>query len=46
MAVICQNVLDGIGMPIEWALSEYSGSNLQGKCDIRNSSYNRAVKLL
>ena len=32
MAEICQKVLDGFGMPVEFC-SKYSGSNLQGKMD-------------
>ena len=45
MADICQKVLDGFGMPAEWALSIVDPI-FMGKGDIRNSSCYRAVKLL
>ena len=44
MAEICQRVLDGFGMPAEWALSIVVPI-FMWKGDIRNCSYNRAVKL-
>ena len=45
MAVICQIVLDGLGMPAEWALSIVVPI-FYGKGDAKNCSYYRAVKLL
>ena len=44
MAEICQKVLDGFGMPFEWALSIVA-TIFKGKGDIRNCSCYRAVKL-
>ena len=47
MAEICQRVLDGFGMPVEWALSTvvpiFKGN---GYGYTRNCSCNRSVKLL
>ena len=45
MAEICQKVLDGFGMPADWALS-IEVPIFKWKGDIRNCSCNRAVKLL
>ena len=45
MAEICQKVLDGFGMPAEWALSIVV-SIFKGMGDIRNCSCYGAVKLL
>ena len=45
MSEICQRVLDGFGMPVEWALSIVV-LIFKGKGDIRNSSCYRAAKLL
>ena len=45
MAEICQRVLDGFGMPVEWALSIVV-SFFKEKGDFRNCSCYRAVKLL
>ena len=45
IAEICQKVLDGFGMPAEWALSIVVPI-FMGKGDIRNRSCYRAVKLL
>ena len=45
MAEICQKVLDGFGMPVEWAVSIVFPI-FKGKCDIRNCICYRAVKLL
>ena len=45
MAEICQKVLDGFGMPAEWALSMVVPI-FKWKGDIRNSSCYRAVMLL
>ena len=45
MAEIYQKVVDGFGMPAEWALSTVVPI-IKGKCDIQNSSCNRAVNLL
>ena len=45
MAEICQKVLDGLGMPAEWALSIVVPI-IKRKSDIINSSCYRAVKLL
>ena len=45
MAEICQKVLDGSGMPPEWAL-RILVPIFNGKGDIRNCSCHRAVKLL
>ena len=45
MAEICQKVLDGFGMPTEWALSIVDPM-LKGKGDIRNCSCYRDIKLL
>ena len=45
MAAICQKVLDGFGMPAEWALSIVAAI-VKGKGGIQNSSCYRAVKLL
>ena len=44
-AVICQRVLDVLGMPVECTLSILV-SVFMVKGDIRNFSYYRAVKLL
>ena len=43
MAEICQGVLDGFGMPVEWALSIVVPI-FKGAGDIRNCK--RAVKLV
>ena len=43
MAAICQRVIDGFEMPVEWALVV---SIFKGKRDIRNCSCYGAVKLL
>ena len=45
MAEICQKVLDGFGMPAEWALSIVV-QIFKGKGDIRNCSCYGAVKLV
>ena len=45
LAEICQKVIDGCGMPSEWALSIVVPI-FKGKDDIRNCSCNRAVNLL
>ena len=45
MSEICQKVLDGFGVPDEWALSIVVPI-FKGKGDIRNCSCYRAVKLL
>ena len=45
MAKICQKVQNVFGMPAEWAL-RIVVPNFKGKGDIRNCSWNRAVKLL
>ena len=45
MDEICLKVLDGFGMPIEWALSIVVAI-FKGNDDIRNCSCYRAVKLL
>ena len=45
MAKICQKVLDGFGIPAEWALSMVVPI-FRGKGDIRCCSLYRAVKLL
>ena len=45
MAEICQRVLDGFGIPAEWALSIVV-TIFKGNGDIRNCSCYRAVKLL
>ena len=45
MVRICQKVLDGSGMPVEWALSIVVPI-FKGKGDIRNCCFNGAVKLL
>ena len=45
MAEICQKVLDGFGMPVEWSLSIVVAI-FMGKGDIRNCSCYRALKLL
>ena len=45
MAEICQKVIDGFGMPAEWALSMLV-TIIKGKSDIRNCSCHRAVKIL
>ena len=45
MAEICQMVLDGFGMPVEWAL-RIVVSIFNGRGDIRNCSCYRALKLL
>ena len=45
MADICRKVLDGLGMPAEWALSIVVPI-FNGKGDIRNCCCYRAVKLL
>ena len=45
MAEICQKVLDGFGMPAEWALSIVVPI-FKGKGDIRNCSCYGVVKLL
>ena len=45
MAEICQRVLDGLGMPDEWALGVVAPIFNQ-KGDIRNCSSHRAVKLV
>ena len=45
MAKICQKVLDGFGIPAEWAQS-IAVQIFKGKGDIRNCSCYRAVKLL
>ena len=45
MADICRKVIDGIGMPAEWALGIVVPI-FKGKGDIRNCSFYRAVKLL
>ena len=42
---ICQKVLDGSKMPVEWDL-RIVVPIFKGKGDIRNCSCNRAVKLL
>ena len=44
MAEICQRVLDGFGMPVEWALSIVVPI-VKRKGDIRNCSCYRVVKL-
>ena len=44
-AEICQKVLDGFGMPAEWALSIVVPI-FKGKGDIRNCRCYRAMKLL
>ena len=44
MADVCQKILDGFGMPAEWALS-IMVPIFKGKGDIRNCSSYRAVKL-
>ena len=45
MAKICQKVLNGFGMPVEWTLSMVVPI-FKGKGDIRNCSCYRTVKLL
>ena len=45
MSEICQNFLDGSGMPAEWALSIVV-TIFKGNCDIRKFSCYGAVKLL
>ena len=45
MAEICQKVLDGFRMPVEWVLSVVVPI-FKGKGDIRNCSCHRTVKLL
>ena len=45
MDEICQGVLDGFGMPVEWVLS-VAVPIFKGKGDIGNRSCHRAVKLL
>ena len=45
MAEICPKVLDGLGMPVEWALCIVLPI-FNGKGDIKNYSCCRAVKLL
>ena len=45
MAQICQGVLHGFGMPVEWVLSNVV-IIFKGKRDIWNCSCYRAVKLL
>ena len=45
MTEICHRVLDGFGMPVEWALSRVVAI-FKGKGDIRNCTCYRAVKLL
>ena len=45
MAEICQRVLHGFGMPVEWALSIVIPI-FKGKGYTRNCSCNRSVKLL
>ena len=45
MAEICQRVLDGFGMPVEWALGIVV-QIFKGKGDIRNCSCHSDVKLL
>ena len=45
MDIICQKVLDGLGMPAEWAL-RIVVPIIKGKGDIMNCSCYRAVKLL
>ena len=45
MAEICQKVLDGFGMPVEWVLSIVV-QIFKGKCDIRSCSCYSDVKLL
>ena len=45
MTQICQKVLEGLGMPAEWALSKVV-IIFKGKGDIRNCCFNRAVKLI
>ena len=44
MAEICLTVLDGFGMPAEWALSIVAPI-IKGTGDIRNCTCYRAVKL-
>ena len=44
MVEICQKILDGFAMPAEWALSIVVPI-LKGKCEIRNCSCNRTVKI-
>ena len=39
----CQKVLNGLGMPVEWAL-RIVVPTFKEKGDIRNCSYHRAVK--
>ena len=45
MAEICQRILDGFGMPVEWALSIVVPI-FKGKGDIRNCNCYGDVKLL
>ena len=45
MAEICQKVLDGFGMPAKWVLIIVVPI-FKRKDDIRNRSWNRAVKFL
>ena len=45
MAEICQKVLDGFEMPVEWALSIVVPI-FMGKGDIRNYSCHRAAQIL
>ena len=45
MAEICQKVLDGYGIPAEWALSIVVPI-FEGNGDIRNCSFYGAVKPL
>ena len=45
MAEMCQRMLDGFGMLVEWALSIVV-QNFKRKGDIRNCSCYRAVKLI
>ena len=45
MVEICEKVLDGFGMPAEWALGIVVPI-FKGKDDIRNCSCYRAMKLL
>ena len=45
MAEICQRVLDGFGMPVEWTLCILVPI-FKGKGDVRNSSCYGVVRLL
>ena len=45
MAEICQKLLDGFGMPAEWALSMFVPI-FKVRSDVRNCSCYRGVKLL